>query len=174
MEDYLAPLAQSGKLTEPGTVSSYNNTAWIIAEIVLRKVTGKNFHELLEERVIAPLGLRRTVLSAREALLHRTAIGSFQTETAENRSTPKFMFPDAWAAPGATLITTVNDTMSFLRMHLAVGELMNGTRLLSTDSVLAMQTPTSPDPTGWETGFCLGWRYLERDGAGGSLPNIAC
>jgi CubicO group peptidase (beta-lactamase class C family) len=179
VEDYLPPIAEAGKLTEPGTVSSYNNIGWIVAEVILRRLTGRNFHELLRERVIEPLGLRRTVLSAQEAILHRTAVGGYPDGEGGHRATPQFSYPTAWAAPGTTLITTVEDTIAFLRTHLAGGVTPDGHRLLSEESVTTMRRPTSPSPEGADRGFALGWRYLERDGrrvlshAGGSLGGIA-
>lgn len=179
VEDYLMPLSQAGKLTEPGVVSSYNNAGWIIAELVLRRLTGQNIVEHLDQRVVRRLGLRRTVFSAREAMLHRTAIGSYPGRDGTSEATTQFMYPDTWAAPGTMTITTVADTIAFLRMHLADGVLPDGTRLLSYESIQAMQTPTSPDPTGPGSGFGLGWMYNQAGGArifshgGGSLGGVA-
>lgn len=178
-EDYLGALAKAGKLTEPGTVSSYNNAGWIISDLILRRLTGKNFHELLRERVIEPLGLRRTVFSPAEAILHRTAIGSFPGPDGGPQVTPSFMYPDQWAGAGTTLITTVEDTLQFLLMHLAGGVSAEGRRLIAAESAQAMQTPTSPDPTGPQSGFGLGWMYHEGDGhrvfshGGGSIGGTA-
>lgn len=178
-EDYLGPLARAGKLTEPGVVSSYNNAGWIIAELVLRRLTGKNFVQHLRQRVVERLGVQRTVFSAREAMLYRTAIGSFPARDGTPQPTTQFMYPDSWAAPGTVTITTVEDTIAFLRMHLADGVLPDGTRLLSHESVAAMQTPTCPFPPGPQAGFGLGWMYNEHDGTlifshgGGSLGGVA-
>ncbi len=179
VEDYLAPLARSGKLTEPGIVSSYNNAGWIIAELVLRRLTGTDFVRHLDQRVVKRLGLRRTVFSAREAMLHRTAIGSYSASDGTPAATTQYMYPDTWAAPGTMTITTVEDTIAFLRLHLAGGILPDSTRLLGQESVQAMQTPTSPDPTGPDSGFGLGWMYNQHDGTrifshgGGSLGGVA-
>jgi CubicO group peptidase (beta-lactamase class C family) len=162
VEDYRGPLARAGRLTRPGIVSSYNNMGWVVLEMILRRLTGQNFDQLLRERVIRPLGLRRTVLSAREAILHSTAIGSLPDGAGGHRPTPQFMLPDALAAAGTTLITTVEDTIRFLRLHLSCGTSAEGHRLLRPESVAAMRTPSSPDPTGRESGFGLGWRYLDR------------
>jgi CubicO group peptidase (beta-lactamase class C family) len=179
VEDYLEPLARSGKLTEPGVVSSYNNAGWIIAELVLRRLTGTDFVQHLDQRVVRRLGVRRTVFSAREAMLHRTAIGSYPASDGTPEATTQFMYPDTWAAPGTMTITTALDQIAFLRLHLADGMLPDGTRLLSHESIEAMQTPTSPDPTGPDSGFGLGWMYNQHDGTrvfshgGGSLGGVA-
>ncbi len=179
VEDYRAPLARAGKLTEPGIMSSYNNAGWIIAELVLRRLTGQNFIQQLKQRVVGRLGVRRTVFSAREAMLQRTAIGSFPAHDGTPEATTQFMYPDTWAAPGTLTITTVEDNLAFLRMHLADGVLPDGTRLLSHESIKAMQTPTSPDPTGPDSGFGLGWMYDQHGGTrifshgGGSIGGVA-
>ncbi len=179
VDDYLEPIRHAGKLSDPGVVSSYNNVGWIVAELVLRRLTGKNFHELLRERVIEPLVLTRSVLTANEAILRRTAIGHFPDGRGGHEPTPQFLYPDTWAAPGATLITTVEDTIGFLRMHLRGGTSPDGVRIVRPESARAMQTPTTPEPSGPETGFGLGWRYLERGGkrvlyhAGGSIGGVA-
>ena len=179
VEDYLGPLARSGKLTEPGVASSYNNAGWIIAELVVRRLTGTDFVQHLDQRVVQRLGLRRTVFSAREAMLHRTAIGSYPASDGTPEATTQFMYPDTWAAPGTMTITTALDQIAFLRLHLADGVLPDGTRLLSHESIEAMQTPTSPDPTGPDSGFGLGWMYSQHDGTrvfshgGGSLGGVA-
>ena len=179
VEDYLGPLARAGKLTEPGIVSSYNNAGWIIAELVLRRLTGKNIVQHLDDRVVQRLAVKRTVFSAREAMLHRTAVGSYAASDGTCCATTQFMYPDTWAAPGTMTITTVEDTIAFLRMHLADGVLPDCSRLLSRESIQAMQTPTSPDPTGPDSGFGLGWMYNQRGGArifshgGGSLGGVA-
>jgi CubicO group peptidase (beta-lactamase class C family) len=178
-EDYLGPLSRAGKLTEPGIVSSYNNAGWIIAELVLRRLTGQNFVQHVRQRVVERLGLQRTVFSAREAMLYRTAIGSFPAADGTPAPTSQFMYPDSWAAAGTVTITTVEDTIAFLRMHLADGVLQDGTRLLSHESIRAMQAPTSPYPTGPDSGLGLGWMYDQQDGTriffhgGGSLGGVA-
>lgn len=179
VEDYLGPLAKSGKLTEPGIVSSYNNAGWIIAELVLRRLTGTDFVQHLDQRVVQRLGLKRTVFSARAAMLHRTAIGSYAASDGTHAATTQFMYPDTWAAPGTMTIITVEDQIAFLRMHLADGILPDGTRLLSHESIERMQTPTSQDPTGPDSGFGLGWMYNQHEGTrvfshgGGSLGGVA-
>lgn len=179
VEDYLGPLAQTGQLTAPGTVSSYNNAGWIVADVILRRLTGRNFRELLRDRVIEPLGLSRTVLSAAEAIVHHTAIGSFPADDGGHQPTAQFMYPDTWAGAGSTLVTTVDDSIRFLRTHLSGGVSVEGQRLLPAEFVHAMQTPTSPHPTGPASGFGLGWMYHERDGrrilhhGGGSPGGVA-
>lgn len=112
-------------------------------------------------------------------MLYLTAIGSYPEADGTPAATTQFMYPDTWAAPGTMTITTVEDTIAFLRLHLDDGVAPDGTRLLSHESIAAMQTPTSPDPTGQESGFGLGWMYNEHDGTrvfshgGGSLGGVA-
>lgn len=172
VDRYVDLLRHVGKLHEPGATASYNNAGWFVVEVVLKRLTGKNFHQLLRERVIEPLGLDRTVVETKHAITHRTAIGHFPTPQG-HVPTPHFLLPETLAAAGSTLITTVDDTLRFLRGFL------DTSRLLAASSVAAMRTPTIAEPPGPATGYSLGWRYTERDGdlvyshGGGSNGGIA-
>ncbi|WP_120006775.1 serine hydrolase domain-containing protein [Nesterenkonia muleiensis] len=165
VNDYIDPISRLGKITEPDYCASYNNIGWIVLELVMRRVTGRNFHDLLLDRVIRPLGLSRTVVSLAEAVLHRLSVGSYPLPTiGAHESTPQLLFPSAWSPAGTTLMTTVADTVRFLRMHLDGGQIPSGPRLLSVASSAAMQTPTSFAPTGNDSGFGLGWQFSRGPG----------
>ena len=111
-------------------------------------------------------------------MLHRTAVGSFPTDDGGYEATPQFLYPGAWAAAGTTLITTTEDTVRFLRMHLDGGMTAEGRRILTPGSAAAMQTPTIHEPTGPSRGFGLGWHYEEQHGrrllshGGGSIGGV--
>ncbi|RKT57354.1 serine hydrolase domain-containing protein [Saccharothrix australiensis] len=46
----------------PGTDWNYSNTNYIVAGLLVEKVTGKPYDEAVEQRVLRPLGLRSTVV----------------------------------------------------------------------------------------------------------------
>ncbi|WP_433347432.1 serine hydrolase domain-containing protein [Microtetraspora malaysiensis] len=46
---------------EPGTAFSYSNTGYVLAAVVVRRVTGKSLAEFAAERVFGPLGMDDTV-----------------------------------------------------------------------------------------------------------------
>ncbi len=47
---------------EPGTEFHYSNTNYILLEMIVERITGRPFGELLQERILAPLSLSETVL----------------------------------------------------------------------------------------------------------------
>ena len=49
----------------PSTIGySYSNTNYVLAEMILERVSGQSYRELLQERIIEPLGLRDTYYRA--------------------------------------------------------------------------------------------------------------
>lgn len=54
-----------GKLDfEPGSRWSYSNTGFLILARVVEKVSGRSFADFLQERILAPLGMKETVYEA--------------------------------------------------------------------------------------------------------------
>ncbi|TDE51475.1 class A beta-lactamase-related serine hydrolase [Nonomuraea mesophila] len=161
VDRYVDLLRHVGKLHEPGATASYNNAGWFVVEVILKRLTGKNFLQLLQERVIDRLQLERTSADARHAGMRHTAIGHFPAAQGHVPTT-QFLLPETLAAAGSTLITTVGDTLRFLRAFLDPPDLMD--QFLAPASVAAMRTPTVAEPPGPETGYCLGWRYTAHEG----------
>jgi CubicO group peptidase (beta-lactamase class C family) len=169
-----------GQIHRPGAYSSYCNGGFILAGHLLEYLTGKDYSTLLRERLIAPLGLGRTVTDCADAILQRTAIGSLPDPKREGRylPTPKFLLPRSAAPAGATLIGTLADLLEFAALHVGRGTGTNGTRILSEASATAMATRTIGRPAG-SGGFGLGWGQSGRPGetrlshSGGSNGGIA-
>ena len=67
--DQLIERYYSGKLlNQPGKVFSYNNADYIVLGRIIESVTGKTFERVLEERILAPLGMHDS------GLLHQREI----------------------------------------------------------------------------------------------------
>jgi CubicO group peptidase (beta-lactamase class C family) len=60
---------------EPGTRWQYSNTGYVIAGLIVEKVSGQPFHSFLEQRILAPLGLASTSDFDREPHAHGTVAG---------------------------------------------------------------------------------------------------
>lgn len=58
--DVLNILASSHLKHQPGEMAPYCNDGFTIAEMIVAKVSGKNYIQFLEERIFAPLGLSKT------------------------------------------------------------------------------------------------------------------
>lgn len=169
-------LLNVGQLFEPGEYFSYNNAGFVLAGRIIEVVTGEGFTTAMRERLVAPLGLERSVFTAKEAILHRMAIGH-QPSADGYLPTRRFMMPECLAPAGTTFITSVRDTLTFMQTHLPT--VATSPRLLSSESVerMAAHHIDFPVPA---TGACgLSWLH-KKHGArvalthgGGSFGGVA-
>lgn len=151
--NYLELLRDNGQLFAPGEYFSYNNAGFVIAGRIIEVVTGEGYTDAMRHRVFAPLGLERSVFTAKEAILHRMAIGH---QPGANGYTPtrRFMMPECLGPAGTTFITSVQDTLTFMQTHLPATA---GPRLLSADSLDRMAAHNIDFPVA-ATGSCgLSW-----------------
>uniref|UniRef100_UPI003D711173 serine hydrolase domain-containing protein n=1 Tax=Nonomuraea jabiensis TaxID=882448 RepID=UPI003D711173 len=162
LKTYVTGLANScGTLFEPGEQLSYSNGGMIVAGRLLEAVTGMSFPDLLERDLYAPVGMKDSCTSARQAILRGTAVGHFlNPETMAAEPTGMFMLPDTWGPAGGTPIGTVADLLAFGRTHLAGGVSPSGTRVLSAESTALMQQTSFDMATPNVPPMGLGWvRY---------------
>jgi CubicO group peptidase (beta-lactamase class C family) len=125
-------LPDVGQLFEPGEYFSYNNAGFVLAGRIIEVVTGTGYSDAMRELLFAPLGLDRSMFTAKEAILHRMAIGH-QPGADGYVPTKRFLMPECLAPAGTTFITSARDTLRFVQTHLpALGA---GPRFLSSESV---------------------------------------
>jgi CubicO group peptidase (beta-lactamase class C family) len=149
---------ECGTLFAPGEYVSYSNGGMIVAGRLLEVVTGRPYHELLEEDVFAAAGMAGACTSAERAILRSTAVGHFPDPvTGDVRPTGMFMLPQTWAPAGGTSIGTIADLLAFGRVHLDDGLAQSGTRVLSAASVARMRTVTHDMGTPNTSPVGLGW-----------------
>lgn len=149
------------QLHELGAMLSYSNSAYNVAGRLVEVVRGESWEQAIERRLAKPLGLTHLATFPEQALMHVTAIGH-DTDLKTGDDTP---FPtDRWCGPrssapcGGTLAMRVGDLVAFARMHRDGGVAADGTRVLSAESVTAMQQPQFPlhDPA-MGAAWGLGW-----------------
>lgn len=101
-EDELAKIAYGLKLEfKPGTRWNYSNTGYMLLGILVRKISGKFYGEVLKERVFAPLGMKTArVISEADIILHRAAGYRLVKGELKNQE---------WVAPG--LNTTADGSL---------------------------------------------------------------
>jgi CubicO group peptidase (beta-lactamase class C family) len=59
---------------QPGEFSAYDNTGYYLLGLMLEKVTGQSYGDLLRDRIFAPLGMNATVMNhPRDIVPHRAA-----------------------------------------------------------------------------------------------------
>ncbi|MFI2213681.1 serine hydrolase domain-containing protein [Streptomyces sp. NPDC020141] len=124
----------------PGTRHSYSNTGYILAGLIIEKISGKTYESEVRERILQPLGLRSTSLPENDPRLPRPSARNYSglgdqsaTElydvTAHNMS---------WGWAAGDMISTTKDLNRFL------SSLMRG-KLFPKKQLNAMKT-TIPTP----------------------------
>jgi CubicO group peptidase (beta-lactamase class C family) len=62
-------------LFEPGTKFSYSNSGYFLLGVILEKVTGKPYEELLRERIFDPLGMKESGYDSTRPIVEKRAAG---------------------------------------------------------------------------------------------------
>ncbi len=103
------------KLSDPGTVWSYNNAGFGLAGRVIEVVTGKTIHDALKELVYTPAGIARAFSRTGEAMTYRFALPHRQQQNQTTIIRP-FDLPANVTAGG--IATTVSDLLKYASFHL--------------------------------------------------------
>jgi CubicO group peptidase (beta-lactamase class C family) len=116
------------------------------------------------KRLVEPLGLQHTVLTADDAIRFRAAVGHLGQGADQHPA-------DAWSlprssGPAGAVIASVADLLAFARLHLCGGATADGHQLLGAGSAAAMAQHQAdlPPPLNGERSWGLGWcRYAWGD-----------
>ena len=159
LRSYTEQLVKAPLSFEPGSDYEYGfgiTVAGRIAEIV----SGKSFEELMQERVLDPLGMDDTAfhpgdeLRARIARTYKTGEDGKSLE----RSFNSFHTADAgerrMTEPSGGLFSTASDMAKFYQMILD-GGVWEGKRIVSETAIAEMTTPHTAGDT--ELTYGLGW-----------------
>ena len=173
LEKYVAQLGEVAQNHPLGATWSYCNSGFSLAGRVIEKLTDGTWDAAIRQRIITPLGLKRTGTLPEEALLHRAAVGHVGEPTSgPNGDTPaKMAVAPVWglprsAGPAGLINSTVGDLLSFARMHLTGGLAADGNRVLSEASAAAMADKHADLPDRYSLGdsWGLGWIRFGWDG----------
>lgn len=134
----LARMAVSHKpLFAPGTRWSYSNTNYVVAQLILEKVTGHTIGAELKRRIFQPLRLRSTIYPIKPGLPSPFAHGY------RNFGKPPLVDVTGLSpslAPGSGgIVSTVRDVADFYRALLA-GQLLEGEQLRAMKTTVSEQT----------------------------------
>lgn len=137
-----------------GTSWHYSNTNYIVAGMIIQKVTGHSYATEIERRIIRPLGLRGTSLPGTSPTLpqpHAQAYSTLGNPAADATVYDVTELNASLAGAAADMISTVGDINRFYQA------LLRG-RLLSHGQLNKMLTtvptdPAGPDPDGYGLGI---------------------
>jgi CubicO group peptidase (beta-lactamase class C family) len=135
-------------LFEPGTKYSYNNSAYFLLGIILEKVSGKPYAQLLQERIFTPLGMKDSGYDSARPLLSKRAAG-YDKQFDGSYVNTSFLDMSLPYAAGA-LYSTVDD-------------LYKWDQALYTDSVMSAASKDQMFTPGlFDYGY--GWIIKQQDG----------
>ncbi len=150
----------------------YSNLMFLAAGEVIRQAGGKSWPEFIQERILSPVGMTRTVTSVK-SLDALSNVACPHKPTLENVSPIPWYNWDTMAAAGG-IISSANDMAKWLRVLLDHGQIDNEHRLFSTASSRKMWTlhtvlPFSEaaqkrSPTTHFKAYGLGWSLSDYKG----------
>ena len=130
---------------EPGTAWSYSNTNYVLARLLIEKVTGRSYVEETRRLVLRPLGMRGTVMPGASPEIpgpHAHAYYRY-SDAGQDRTVDVTRQNPSWVNAGGDMISTTKDLATFF------SALQSG-RLVPARLLAEMRTP---DPT---MGYGLG------------------
>jgi CubicO group peptidase (beta-lactamase class C family) len=74
-QEFAEKFCQPALVAEPGTKWAYSNCGYVLLGLILERVTGERFEELLQERLLGPLGMKDSGLDQNDLALHSGATG---------------------------------------------------------------------------------------------------
>jgi D-alanyl-D-alanine carboxypeptidase len=98
----------------PGTKHEYSNTNYVLAGLVVEKVTGNRIESELKRRITKPLRLTDTYLASSPFVRGRHLRGYLQDETGK-AVLDYTVYSPSWAWTAGAMVSTVADETAFLR-----------------------------------------------------------
>lgn len=145
----------------PGTSYNYNGNRYSSLDIIVKAVTNKSFCELLNERIIMPLGLNSTgpyPLSQNNCLKHDSQNQQISRKLAQGY-TPNGQHRMAYPKYFGTAAGLVSNVIDLCKFSIALDDNI----LISDKSKKIMFTPTISN-NGEELPYGLGWFIDNNDG----------
>ncbi|MGH2318917.1 serine hydrolase [Planococcus sp. SE5232] len=118
--DFIPLFKNQPPMFEPGERFHYNNAGFIALGLIVERVTGKEFAEVVEERIFAPAKMQNSGYFRLDRLPSQTAFGYIEEEGTWR--TNQYAIPIRGGADGGAYVTA-NDMANFWR------SLMDGTLL---------------------------------------------
>lgn len=154
-EDDLLPIAFKSPLDfEPGTKWKYSNTGYMTLGILLSKVAGKFYGDLMAEKMFKPLGMKTArIITEADIIPNRAAGYRFVKDEWKNQN---------WVSP--TFNTTADGSLYLtLDDMIAWDAALTARKLLKKESYEAMWT-SGKTSDGKETGYGFGWNVAAVNG----------
>jgi CubicO group peptidase (beta-lactamase class C family) len=123
LDNLFAPLARARALRPAGGAFSYCNAGFSLAGKLVESLRGKPFEAVLRERILEPLGMKRTCTRADEAIFHRVAMRHLSLPGREPVPLPGGGWQSGWEiapidTPAGGILSSASDLLRWLRFWL--------------------------------------------------------
>ena len=159
---YVAKMAQLEQVSPPGTVSSYNNAAFVLAGHLIEKVTGQGYEAAIKRLILEPLGCAESFFFAGEVMTRRFAVGHAYKEQRAAVTVARPLLLPRSSTPAGGLFSTARDQIRYARFHLGQETAERGTPVLATHTLDRMKAPTI-SLQGGALGDWVGISWMLRD-----------
>lgn len=130
-EELLAAAQSRPWVSAPGSAFSYSNGNYVVLGLLAEEVTGTPLPELMEERILEPLGMDGTVYPDDSELPADALRGDLEIDG--ERVDVSDSSPTLWSS-GAALVSTAGDVSTFFRALLG-GELLEPETLVEMQAI---------------------------------------
>jgi len=169
-------LAKQGLTAKPGTKYAYTFRGFAAVARCVEVVTGKRFPEILEVKLLKPLGMSNTTFQPNLELLKRhpryaKRIANLDDEKISAFLEKKKRESKRFVNVGGGLISTPDDLVKFYRLHSLRGKI--GDKRLIPEKAIAKLYEKQPGTRGYGLGFNLfGNAVVGHGGASGTIGAV--
>ena len=144
----------AGSTNAPGAAWSYSNTNYILAGLIIEKVTGHSYRTEVRRRILRPLGLRDTYFEGADPDIRGPHMHAYVPWT-DGTLRDFTHYNMSWAYSAGEMVSTAHDLNTFFRALL-------GGRLLAPRLLAEMQTTVPEDPAQpAAAGYGLGLYWIQ-------------
>ncbi|HET7437555.1 MAG TPA: serine hydrolase [Thermoanaerobaculia bacterium] len=161
-------LVQILSMSKPGKPGfRYDNLGYVVASLVIERVTGRKWQDVLAQRVFKPLGMSRTTTAMSEARKHPIATPYDMNEAGTMARQEYGWKDDSTMHAAGGIVTTPNDLAKWLNANLTEGRV--GARQVIPAHAFAethrQQTPAKRDSFLFDgTGYGFAWYQSDLHG----------
>jgi len=119
---------------------SYCNTGYSLLGYQITKLTGKSWEAALASTLMKPLGAKHWAVRPERELHFSSAVGHM-TDPATGKNSLVPLGPRSMGPGGSRIALSPWELLRFAQMHMNNGRAENGSKILSQNTVLAMQEP---------------------------------
>lgn len=140
----------------------YNNLMFLTAGFMEERLTGKSWEENIRERILLPLGMKRTTLNNTDSQKDANFAFGYR-EKEEGDGTERMDFRDITTmGPAGSINSSVVEMANWVKLNLADGE-FGDVKLIKASTLRELHAPQmtmgggSPDPEVVSVGYAMGW-----------------